>query len=84
MITYCQFCIFNTATNDYSKELQFRSLQKLSQQTEKCSVFRNNRIELISPDEVVVGDILVLQVCNMVASSVIISINLFITVRLAI
>ena len=50
------------ATNDYSKELQFRSLQKLSHQAEKTSVFRNHGIEQISPDDIVVGDILILQV----------------------
>ena len=56
-----------SAANDYSKELQFRSLQKISHQADRCSAYRDGNIERISPDSIVVGDILVLQVsflCN--------------------
>lgn len=53
---------FVTAGNNYSKELQFRALEKSSQQDERCSVLRNNTIERINPIELVVGDILILQV----------------------
>lgn len=51
-----------SAGNDYSKELQFRSLQKISHQADRCSVLRDGNITRISPDNIVVGDILVLQV----------------------
>lgn len=51
-----------TAGNNYSKELQFRSLEKSSQQDERCSVLRNRTIERLNPTELVVGDILILQV----------------------
>ena len=51
-----------SAFNDYNKELQFRALEKSSQNDQKSSVLRNARRELVSPDELVVGDILVLQV----------------------
>lgn len=52
---------FVTAGNNYSKELQFRALEKSSQADEKCSVLRNGEIERINPTEIVVGDVLVLQ-----------------------
>ncbi|CAE7572387.1 ACA6, partial [Symbiodinium microadriaticum] len=50
-----------TAGNNYSKELQFRSLEKSSQQDERCSVVRSGTIERLNPTELVVGDILILQ-----------------------
>jgi len=53
---------FVSAGNNYSKELQFRSLEKSSQRDERTSVLRGGVIERINPAEVVVGDILVLQV----------------------
>ena len=51
-----------SAGNDYSKELQFRSLQKISRQADRSSVYRNGNIIRVSPEDIVVGDILVLQV----------------------
>ena len=53
---------FVTAGNNYSKELQFRALEKSSQADEKVSVLRNGEIERINPSWIVVGDVLVLQV----------------------
>lgn len=51
-----------SAFNDYNKELQFRALEASTQQDEKTSVFREGKAELIGPDELVVGDIIILQV----------------------
>ena len=51
-----------TAANDYSKELQFRSLEKSSQGADKTSVLRNGDMTILNPSELVVGDIVVLQV----------------------
>ena len=54
-----------TAGNDYSKELQFRDLEKSSEEDERVSVLRNKgQVERINPIEIVVGDILRLQVRN--------------------
>ena len=53
-----------SAGNDYTKELQFRALEASSQQDERVSVCRNGVIERLNPSELVVGDIIVLQVCN--------------------
>jgi magnesium-transporting ATPase (P-type) len=58
-----------TAGNNYSKELQFRSLEKSSQQDERCSVLRNRTIERLNPIELVVGDVLILQVGEINMSS---------------
>ena len=53
-----------SAFNDYSKELQFRELEASSQQDEKASVFRMGKIELVPTSDLVVGDIIILQVCR--------------------
>ena len=53
-----------SAGNDYTKELQFHALEASSQQDERVSVCRNGVIERLNPSELVVGDIIVLQVCN--------------------
>ena len=50
-----------TASNDYSKELQFRALEAESQNDERASVVRDGEIERINPKDIVVGDTLVLQ-----------------------
>lgn len=52
-----------SAANDYSKQLQFRKLEESSQESDRCSVLRDGIIERIHPRDVVVGDVLVLQVC---------------------
>lgn len=51
-----------TAGNDYTKELQFRALEKSSQADEQCTVFRESAKRLVNPCELTVGDIVVLQV----------------------
>lgn len=51
-----------TAGNNYTKELQFRALEKSSQRDERCSVLRDGIIERINPNDLVVGDIIILQV----------------------
>ena len=50
------------AANDYSKELQFRALEKSSSNDERCSVLRDGSIQRINPSELVVGDLILLQV----------------------
>ena len=50
------------AANDYSKELQFRALEKSSSNDERCSVLRDGSIQRINPCELVVGDLIILQV----------------------
>lgn len=54
-----------SAFNDYTKELQFRALEASSKNDERSSVLRNEKIELVGPDELVVGDIIVLQVSHL-------------------
>jgi len=50
-----------SAGNDYTKELQFRSLESSSHSDERTSVLRNGVIQRINPSECVVGDIVILQ-----------------------
>eukprot|EP00604_Paraphysomonas_vestita_P000027 CAMPEP_0174825842 /NCGR_PEP_ID=MMETSP1107-20130205/43165_1 /TAXON_ID=36770 /ORGANISM="Paraphysomonas vestita, Strain GFlagA" /LENGTH=444 /DNA_ID=CAMNT_0016057867 /DNA_START=347 /DNA_END=1679 /DNA_ORIENTATION=+ len=50
-----------TAGNNYTKELQFRALEKSSQRDERTSVLRDGSIERINPIDLVVGDIIILQ-----------------------
>lgn len=58
------FAVANiTAGNDYTKELQFRALESSSQDDERTSVMRNGVIERINPRDLVVGDVIILQVC---------------------
>jgi magnesium-transporting ATPase (P-type) len=58
-----------SAFNGYTKELQFRELERSSQQDQRASVFRDGQIELINPSELVVGDIIVLQVNSIIMPS---------------
>jgi Ca2+-transporting ATPase len=51
-----------SAANDYSKQLQFRALEATSQKDQRSSVLREGGIERINPNDIVVGDVLVLQV----------------------
>jgi len=51
-----------SAGNDYSKQLQFLALETSSAEDERCSALRDGEIERINPQDLVVGDILVLQV----------------------
>lgn len=44
-----------TATNDYSKELQFRALEKESANDERASALRDGVIERINPSDIVIG-----------------------------
>jgi P-type Ca2+ transporter type 2B len=55
-----------SAGNDYTKELQFRSLEKSSQSDERCSVIRDSSIERINPADLVVGDMVLLQAGDMI------------------
>ena len=50
------------AANDYSKELQFRALEKSSSNDERCSVLRDGSIQRLNPCDLVVGDLIILQV----------------------
>jgi P-type Ca2+ transporter type 2C len=61
-----------TAGNDYTKELQFRALEKSSQGDERCSVIRESQIERINPKDLVVGDIILLQAGDMIPADSII------------
>jgi P-type E1-E2 ATPase len=52
-----------TSCNNYTKELQFRSLEQSSQNDETVTVIRNGGAPtIINPSELVVGDIVLLQV----------------------
>lgn len=50
-----------TAGNDYTKELQFRALEKSSQADEQVSALRSGEIVLVNPADLTVGDVVVLQ-----------------------
>eukprot|EP00428_Durinskia_dybowskii_P063499 CAMPEP_0170387380 /NCGR_PEP_ID=MMETSP0117_2-20130122/17526_1 /TAXON_ID=400756 /ORGANISM="Durinskia baltica, Strain CSIRO CS-38" /LENGTH=328 /DNA_ID=CAMNT_0010643243 /DNA_START=167 /DNA_END=1149 /DNA_ORIENTATION=+ len=63
-----------SAGNDYSKQLQFKSLEASSAADDRTSVLRNGTIDRINPVDLVVGDILVLQAGDGIpADSIIIS-----------
>lgn len=51
-----------SAGNDYSKQLQFIALEKASEGDDRTSVVREGKIERIKLDDLVVGDIIILQV----------------------
>jgi Ca2+-transporting ATPase len=55
-----------TAGNDYSKELQFRALEKTSEEAERTLVLRDGESEVIHPDDVVVGDVILLKAGDMI------------------
>jgi Ca2+-transporting ATPase len=55
-----------SAGNDYSKQLQFKALENSSAKDERTSVLREGTIERINPNDLVVGDILVLQTGDMI------------------
>eukprot|EP00607_Mallomonas_marina_P005034 CAMPEP_0182425506 /NCGR_PEP_ID=MMETSP1167-20130531/11946_1 /TAXON_ID=2988 /ORGANISM="Mallomonas Sp, Strain CCMP3275" /LENGTH=876 /DNA_ID=CAMNT_0024606297 /DNA_START=194 /DNA_END=2821 /DNA_ORIENTATION=+ len=57
---------FVSAGNNYSKELQFRALEKSSQRDERTSVLRDGEIERINPKDLVVGDVVVLQAGDLI------------------
>jgi P-type Ca2+ transporter type 2C len=61
-----------SAGNDYTKELQFRALEKSSQTDERCSVIREGNIERINPKDLVIGDIVLLQAGDMVPADAVI------------
>ena len=50
-----------SAGNDYTKQLQFRALEDASAKDEKCGVLRDDRKDVIPVNELVVGDVLILQ-----------------------
>jgi magnesium-transporting ATPase (P-type) len=52
-----------SAGNDYTKQLQFKALEQSSAADDRTSVLREGNIERVNPMDLVVGDILVLQVC---------------------
>ncbi len=52
-----------SAGNDYTKQLQFKALEASTAEDERCSVMRDGTISRQNPCDLVVGDILVLQVC---------------------
>jgi Ca2+-transporting ATPase len=55
-------CSLIGATNNYSKQLQFKALEESVAADDQSSVLRNGAIERIHSKDVVVGDILILQV----------------------
>ena len=61
-----------SATNDYSKELQFRALEKESANDERVSVLRQSIIERINPKELVIGDVLILQAGDSIAADAVV------------
>jgi len=49
-----------TATNNYTKERQFRALDDSSKKDIRCSVLRAGELQRINPEDLVVGDIVVM------------------------
>jgi calcium-translocating P-type ATPase len=52
---------FVTAGNDYSKELQFRALEESSKKDERTIVMRDGQRVILNPEELTVGDVIILQ-----------------------
>ena len=61
-----------TSANDYSKELQFRELEKTSQQDEFSTVIRSGETQRVRAHDLVVGDICVFQAGDMIPADCII------------
>jgi calcium-translocating P-type ATPase len=61
-----------TASNDYSKELQFRALEQSAQSDERCSIIRDGSIIRVNPAEVCIGDVIVMQAGDQIAADCII------------
>jgi magnesium-transporting ATPase (P-type) len=51
-----------SAGNDYSKQLQFAALEASSAKDERTSVLREGGVERVNPNDLVVGDVIVIQV----------------------
>lgn len=62
-----------TSVNDYSKELQFRALEKSSQQDEFSTVVRDGETKRVRAYDLVVGDILILQTGDMIPADSIVT-----------
>ena len=54
-------CSLVTATNDYQKANKFRELYEHEQQKKEIQVMRNSKRVLINPEDLVVGDLVILQ-----------------------
>jgi magnesium-transporting ATPase (P-type) len=50
-----------TASNNYNKELQFRSLEATSKKDERVFIKRNGELKFVNPEEIVVGDLVKLK-----------------------
>jgi hypothetical protein len=50
------------AGNDFPKQLQFAALEASSAKDERTSVLREGAAERVNPNDLVVGDIIVIQV----------------------
>jgi len=61
-----------SAVNDYTKQLQFKALEDASAKDEKCGVIRDDRRDVIKVNEIVVGDILVMQAGDQVPADCVI------------
>lgn len=55
-----------TAGNDYSKQLQFRALEKSSEETERALVLRSGETLQVHPDELVIGDVVLLKAGDLI------------------
>lgn len=55
-------CSLIAASNNYTKQLQFKALEDAVAQDEESSVIRYGAIERIHTQDIVVGDIIILQV----------------------
>jgi len=61
-----------SAVNDYTKQLQFKALEDASAEDEKCGVIRDDRRDVIKVNEIVVGDVLVMQAGDQVPADCVI------------
>lgn len=50
-----------TASNNYNKELQFRSLEATSKKDERVFIKRSGALHFVNPEEIVVGDLIKLK-----------------------
>ena len=50
-----------TASNNYNKELQFRSLEATSKKDERVFIKRGGELHFVNPEEIVVGDLIKLK-----------------------
>ena len=71
ILTAVVVIVLVTAVNDYTKEAQFRALQHMIKRENKTVVIRNSVVKPLPAQELLVGDVCLLEYGNMHISFII-------------